>query len=73
MQPKWVKEYKNTSEEIKFVPLSPKKTTIVAPVTESITIENTILIEIGSCKMHVPEKIAMTLLVQAVEVSHTNV
>ena len=70
---KWIKEYKSTPEEIKFVPLCPKKSTLVTPDAEAITIENTILIEIGSCKMHVPEKMAMTLLVQAMEVSHTNV
>lgn len=70
---KWMKEYKNTSEEIKFVPLSPKKTVAVTTVADPTFVENTILIEIGSCKMHVPEKMAMTLLIKAMEVSHTNV
>lgn len=71
---KWIKEYKSTAlEEVKFVPVCSKKMITLAPTTESISGESTILIEIGSCKIHVPEKMAMTLLAQAMEVSHPNV
>lgn len=70
---KWMSEYKSTSTEIKFVPLAPKNTIGLTVVDEPKSIENTILMEIGSCKIHVPEKMAMTLLAQVLEVTPRNV
>lgn len=70
---KWMREYTSTTQEMKFVPLTPKKSTGLTVTDEPKSIENTILMEIGLCKIHVPEKIAMTFLAQAMEVDATDV
>ena len=70
---KWVSEYKSTSTEIKFVPFSPKKTTGLTTIHEPKSIENTVLMKTGLCKIYIPEKMAMVLIAQAMEVKLTDV
>lgn len=66
-------EYKSTSTKVKFVPLSSPKTVDLITADETKLIENTILIEVGSCKSHLPEKMAWALLLEAMEVNTTDV
>ena len=69
---KWVKEYKGTSEKMKLIPLSPKKSSNTIPTNIKAS-ENIVLIEIGPCKIYLQEKAAMTFMPQAMEVKRINV
>lgn len=72
---RWLKEYKMAHEKVKFVSLSEKKahTSNELKNTESICNATPIVIEIGVCKMHVPQEMAMTLLLQVMKVGSKNV
>ena len=65
---KWLYNYRTSQQEVKFIPLAPKQNTSQQFHT------NEILIEIGVCKMHVPEALGIQFMKQAIKaVSESNV
>lgn len=65
---KWLHNYRASQQEVKFIPLAPKQNTCQQLHT------NEILIEIGVCKLHVPETLGIQFMKQAIKaVSESNV
>jgi hypothetical protein len=60
---KWIRDYKSSENEVKFIPLAPKAETRQPQFQNP----HEILIEIGSCRIHVPEHIGIQFLMQAVK------
>lgn len=58
---RWRTECKTVQQNVCFVPLEPKPSKSVHPTHKEETINN-VLIELGPCKIHVPEHMAATLL-----------
>lgn len=70
---RWRMEYKTIQQDVCFVPLKSKPFKDVGPTHKDETINN-VLIELGPCKVHVPEHVAVSLLTQVLkEVVDTHV
>ena len=64
----WLHNYHASQQEVKFIPLAPKQN------TSQQLHANEILIEIGVCKLHVPEALGIQFMKQAIKaVSESNV
>lgn len=61
---RWLQEYKKNQKEVKFVPLDIKHIKSVDTPTKKVIAANTILIEIGACKIHMSEHTAIPLIIQ---------
>lgn len=59
----WLAEYKLNQKETKFIPLTPKNEINSTCLHKS----QEILIEIGPCKIHVPEQVGIQLIMQAIK------
>lgn len=65
---KWLHDYQTKKQEVKFIPLEPKQN------TSQQSSAGEILIEIGVCKLHVPEALGIQFMRQAIKaVSESNV
>ena len=65
---RWLHSYRASQQEVKFIPLALK------PNTSQQSHTNEILIEIGVCKLHVPETLGIQFMQQAIKaVSESNV
>lgn len=65
---KWLHNYRASQQEVKFIPLAPKQN------TSQQFHSNEILIEIGICRLHVPETLGIQFMQQAIRaVSESNV
>lgn len=60
---RWLKEYRASQSETKFIPLVSKPKSVLVSIPSS----QEILIEIGLCKIHVPEQTGMQLILQAMK------
>lgn len=70
---RWRMEYKKTQQDVCFVPLEPRSSKSVRPMHKEEIINNVVL-EFGSCKIHVPEHVAVSLLTKILkEVVDTHV
>ena len=58
---RWRMEYKTMQHDICFVPLQAKASKEVHLIPKEEP-SNSVLIELGSCKVHVPEHVAVSLL-----------
>ena len=58
---RWRMEYKTMQQDVCFVPLESKSSKSAHPAHKEETISN-VLFELGSCKVHVPEHVAVSLL-----------
>ena len=58
---RWRMEYKTMQQDVCFVPLESKSSKSIHSAHKEETINN-VLIELGPCKVHVPEHIAVSLL-----------
>ncbi len=70
---KWLKAYHGTTKEVSFVALKSKQTKMVQPKQQTIVPNESIIIEIGACKVHVPEQTDVSFiaqLIQEVNASH---
>ena len=73
---RWIKEYKQNHKEVKFVPLESKAARNTHTQAEkSFTPDSdAILIELGSCKIHMSQHIAMPFIKELIkEVTDTHV
>ncbi|MCF0232059.1 MAG: transposase [Enterococcus sp.] len=59
---RWRSEYKKMQQDVCFVPLKSKTSESVQLTSEKEETINQVLIEIGSCKIHLPEHLAIELL-----------
>lgn len=59
---KWLHDYQTKKQEVKFIPLKPKQNTSQQSSTGEI------LIEIGVCRLHVPEALGIQFMQQAIKV-----
>ena len=65
---RWLHDYHANQQEVKFIPLAPKQS------ANKPTHTNEILIEIGVCRLHVPENLGIQFMQQAIKaVSESNV
>lgn len=65
---RWLHDYHANQKEVKFVPLAPK------PSTNQLIPVNEILIEIGVCRLHVPESLGIQFMQEAIKaVNESNV
>jgi transposase-like protein len=65
---KWLHDYQTKKQEVKFISLEPKQN------TSQQSSAGEILIEIGVCKLHVPEALGILFMQQAIKaVSESNV
>lgn len=65
---KWLHDYQTEKQEVKFIPLASKQNTSQQPSGGEI------LIEIGVCRLHVPEALGIQFMQQAIKaVSESNV
>lgn len=66
---KWLKEYKESQNEVPFISLnvSGSESSIPKPATGSSRSSDEILVEIGSCRIHVPEQMGVSFLLQAIK------
>lgn len=60
---RWRTECETVKQDICFVPLKSKSSKSVHPLHKEETISN-VLFELGSCKVHVPEQVAVSLLTE---------
>lgn len=71
---RWMKEYKQNHKEVKFVPLEPKAGRNTQTERSFTPDSEAVLIEIGSCKIHMPKHIAMPFIKELIkEVTDTHV
>ena len=65
---KWLHDYQTKKQEVKFIPLEPKQN------TSQQSSAGEILIEIGVCRLHVPEALGIQFMQQAIKaVNETDV
>ena len=64
---KWLKAYHSTTKEVAFVVLKPKQTKTVQPKQQAIEPNESIIIEVGACKVHVPEQMDVSFIVQLIQ------
>lgn len=63
---RWIKEYNSLQNEVTFVPLQPRKKNVSKNQLKSeiSSYSNDILIELGACKIHVPEHMGLSFIIQ---------
>lgn len=65
---RWIKEYHSLQDEVTFVPLQPGpgKKSVSKPQSKSepSNHSNEILIELGACKIHVPEHMGLSVIMK---------
>lgn len=63
---RWIKEYNSTQDDVTFLSLQPIKSKVNRQQVKSDFIgpSNDILIELGHCKIHVPEHIGLSFIMQ---------
>lgn len=71
---KWLKAYHGAAKEVSFVALKSKQAKTVQPRQQSIAPNESIIIEVGACKIHIPKQMDVSFIAQLIqEVNASNV
>lgn len=64
----WLKKSNINQGPVRFIAVNKKKSSLIIPETNRVPIRNTeLLLEIGSCKMHICESTSMDLVVDIIK------
>lgn len=63
---RWIKEYNSTQDNVTFVPLQPRRKGVRKHQvkSEASNHSNNILIELGACKIYIPEHMGLSFIMQ---------
>lgn len=71
---KWLKAYHGTTKEVSFVALKSKQAKTVQSRQQAIAPNESIIIEVGACKIHIPKQMDVSFIAQLIqEVNASNV